>query len=417
MPKPSSSSSPTPPSDTHGLDRWAWLFVLTGSVLRVAWPLDMEWKFDEKWMFAKALAIASGREAWPWIGMPSGVGLQNPGLSIWPFALLAYVFPEPVAMTQAVQWINVLGLWGFALWVKRTWSAQHQALGLWGIALYAVSPLAVLFSRKIWAQDLLIVFVLPWLWGHRRRKHAWGAALWGLSGALLGQVHMSGFFAAAALLIVTAFMDRGRFHVLGWLAGSVLGALLLVPWLRFLLSPAARHVESGGELTLRFFIEALRHAWGLGIEYALGDAYHALLSGPSIAGVDTHLAAAARFALFALLLLAVVDRVRAGLRDHVPEPVRSYAGCVLIAGLGLCAARVSMYAHYLIVFGPLLHVVAAWSLSGRRWAVLALCGLQTFLSACFIVYIHVHGGAPEADYGTAYRAQSAEQRAIPAELP
>ena len=136
-----------------------------------------------------------------------------------------------------------------------------------------------------------------------------------------------------------------------------------------------------------------------------------------IAGVETYLAAAARYALFALLALAVVDRVRAGLSVRAPEPVRVYAGCVLIAGLGLCAARVQMFAHYLIVFGPMLHIAAAWSLISRRWAVLTLCGLQAFLTLCFILYVHVNGGAPDADYGKSYRAQTRQERTIPAELP
>jgi hypothetical protein len=398
------------------IDRLPWLFLLLGSLLRVLWPLDIEWKFDEKWMFAKALAVASGQESWPFIGMPSGVGLQNPGLSIWPFAVLGHVFREPVSMTQAVQWINVLGLWGFALWVKKTWPAPEQALGLWGCALYAVSPLAVLFSRKIWAQDLLIVFVLPWLWGHRRRETVWGAALWGLCGALLGQVHMSGFFAAAALLAATVLTDRGRFRVGAWLAGSALGALLLLPWLQFVLSPSSPHVGSAGHFSPAFFVEAARHAWGLGLEYALGRGYRQLLKGPQVAGVATHLAGIARYGLLGLLLVAAVLRVRDGLRVHVPEPVRTYTGCVLIAGLALIALRVQMYAHYLIVFGPLVHIAAAWTVYTRRWAVLALCSLQAFISVCFLLFIHTHGGAENADFGKSYRAQTAEERALPPEL-
>lgn len=411
MSKPSDPGSPETPAEHSRLDALPWLFLLLGSFMRVLWPLDMEWKYDEQWMFAKALAIASGRDPWPWIGMPSGVGLRNPGLSIWPFALIGHITDDPVAATQAVMWINALGVWGYALWVKKTWRASDRALGLWGIALYAVSPLSVLFSRKIWAQDMLIVFVLPWLWGHRERKHAWGAAVWGLCGALLGQVHMSGFFAAAALLAVTLWRERADFHVRAWLLGSVAGALLLIPWLLFVLSPQAKHV-SGGHLSIQFFTEALRHAWGLGLEYPLGRAYKVLLRGPELAGMATHLAGAARYALFFLLLVAAVLRVRTGVRAKLPEPVLTYAGCVLLAGLALCAARVQMFAHYLIVFGPMLHIVAAFSLLSRRWAVVALCSLQAFLSACFLLFIHAHGGAPLADYGKAYRVQSAAERQL-----
>jgi len=395
-------------------DRAVWVFLVLGTLLRVIWPLDMEWKFDEKWMFAKGVAIAEGRDAWPWIGMPSGVGLRNPGLSIWPFALIAYVVDTPVGMNQVIQWINALGLWALVLWVLKTWPKEQRALGLWGVALYAVTPLAVLFSRKIWAQDVLIVLVVPWLWGQRKRHTLLGAALWGCFGALLGQIHMSGFFAAAALLIVTIAQDRLRWNVGGWLVGSVLGSLTLLPWVQYVLSPEARNASHAG-FSPAFFVEALRHAWGLGLEYPLERAYHTLLRGPVFAGVKTHLAQAARYGLLLLLLWGLVARAFDGKKLlRLPEVVITYAGCVLVTGLLMIAARVHVYEHYLIVFGPMLHIAAAWLLFKRRVAVLLMCSLQAFLTVCFLLFVHEHGGAPEADYGKTYRAQTAEERALSA---
>jgi hypothetical protein len=79
----------------------------------------------------------------------------------------------------------------------------------------------------------------------------------------------------------------------------------------------------------------------------------------------------------------------------------------------MIAARVQVYEHYLIVFGPMLHIVAVWLLFKRRVAVLALCTLQATLTACFLVYVHQHGGAPDADYGKSYRAQTTEERSLP----
>jgi hypothetical protein len=419
MPTASISTSNARPSHNPFArwDRSVWIFLILGTLLRVIWPLDMEWKFDEKWMFAKGVAIAQGRDAWPWIGMPSGVGLRNPGLSIWPFALIAHVADTPTGMNQVIQWINALGLWALVLWVQRTWPKEQRALGLWGVALYAVTPLAVLFSRKIWAQDLLIVLVIPWLWGQRRRHTLIGAAVWGCFGALLGQIHMSGFFAAAALLIVTCAQDRLRWHLGGWLIGSVLGSLTLVPWVQYVLSPEARGASHAGGFSLSFFVEALRHAWGLGLEYPLERAYHTFLRGPVIAGVQTHLAQAARYGLLLLLAWGVIARALDGRKLlRLPEVIFTYAGCVVVAGLAMIAARIHVYEHYLIVFGPMLHIAAVWLLFKRRVAVLLLCTLQATLTVCFLVFVHEHGGAPDADYGKTYRTQSSEERALPAPM-
>jgi hypothetical protein len=384
--------------------------LAAGSALRLAWPLDMEWKFDEKWMFAKAQRIAHGVEPLPWVGMPSGVGLQNPGLSIWPFALLARLTHDPVHMAQAVQLINVLVLWGFALWVRSTWPREDRELGLWGVALFAVSPLPVLFARKIWAQDLLPLFVLPWLWSHSRRQRPLAAFAWGLSGALLGQLHMSGFFAAAALFMVSVAVDRKRFPWLPWLLGSALGALLLIPWVSFLLTPAAKHTAAGHVLSLAFFSEALTNAWGLGLRYPLGRAYNHFLQGPALLGVATHLGALARYGLLALLVLSAVLLVRERKTVALSKWLRVYIWTVALGGLLLTAAGVQVYAHYLIVWSPLLHVLAVWLVFRHRPLLLALCAGQLALTASFLLFIHQQGGVPDSDYGTAYRSQSAEQR-------
>ena len=388
-----------------------WILIALGSVLRVLWPSDMEWKLDEKWMFAKALRIASGADPWPWIGMPSGAGIENPGLSLWPFAIFARVLHDPVAMAQAVQVVNVLALWGFALWVGRTWPTADRSLGLWGVALFAVSPLPILFARKLWAQDLLPMLVLPWLWSHSRRERSVFAFAWGLTGAWLGQLHMSGFFTAAALAAATWLFDRKRFPWRGWLAGSVCGALTLLPWLQFALF-GPEHSVQAWRLTLRFFLDAGITAWGLGLRYTLGDDFFVLLTGPVVAGVTTYAAGLAQVGLVALALFAAVTLVRQRKQLTLSEPLRLYATAIVLCGLTMSAARVHVYAHYLIAWSPLLHVAAVWTLIRRRWALLALCGCQLVLSVSFALFIHQHGGAPAADYGVAYSRQTAEQRRL-----
>ena len=66
---------------------WLWSCLAIGSVLRVIWPLDFEWKLDEKWMFRKAESIAHGYEPWPLLGMQNGIGTENPGAAVWLFGL------------------------------------------------------------------------------------------------------------------------------------------------------------------------------------------------------------------------------------------------------------------------------------------------------------------------------------------
>src|SRR5262245_42536220 len=61
--------------------------LAVGGVLRLLWTQDMEYKADEVWTFEQTRASHSG--PWPRHGMPTSVEVANPGLSVWPFLVLA----------------------------------------------------------------------------------------------------------------------------------------------------------------------------------------------------------------------------------------------------------------------------------------------------------------------------------------
>jgi hypothetical protein len=213
---------------------------------------------------------------------------------------------------------------------------------------------------------------------------------------------------------VSVVRDRKRFAWLPWLAGSALGALLLIPWVEYLLTPEAKHAASAGHvLSLRFFSEALTNAWGLGLRYPLGHDYNRFLQGPELFGFATHLGAVARYGLFALLGLSALLLLRDRKLLLASAWLRGYFFTIVLGGLLLTAAGVQVYAHYLIVWSPLLHVLAVWTVFRWRPLLYALCGAQLFLTASFLCFVHDQGGVPNADYGVAYRAQSAEQRRPP----
>src|SRR5919198_1883880 len=85
--------------------------ALLGTIFRCAWPLDMEWKADEQRAFQ--LSQECGRSLpLPWIGMPSGVGTPNPGMSVWAFVALARLTSAstPEELGRAVMLANAAAL-------------------------------------------------------------------------------------------------------------------------------------------------------------------------------------------------------------------------------------------------------------------------------------------------------------------
>jgi hypothetical protein len=404
--------------------------LVVSALLRFSYAGDMEYKGDERFMFDRSQHIGQS-EPWPELGMTSGGGLKNPALSIWIFAILARVFSAntPLALDHAVIVLNVAA---FVIFFAAAWffsKPREKEIWLWGAALAGVSPVAVLLHRKIWAQSTLPIFCVLFLVGWWRRGRYEGAILWGLMGALLGQIHMSGFFFAFGFFAWEAALgwsrnERPPTKWLGWIGGSILGSITLVPWVKYVLSG----VDHGEKWSLdevlsgRFLRTWFSDGLGLGLDYSLGNHYADFLRYPLVGdSKDFYPALYMHGASFCAGALITAAGVLLALRwlfagGSVTSAVRGSSeiahtlGAAFFGfGIALTLSGVHIFRHYLLVTFPLEWVSFAWlafKATRRPRALLAVmwCA-QLGLSATFLHYIHVNGGAVGADYGPAYSKQ------------
>jgi hypothetical protein len=396
--------------------------MVLGTALRLIWAADMEWKGDEIWMYDTARQVADGTLSWPWLGMTSSTGLQNPGMSVWGFIALAYIAKTPVAMVRGVQWLNVLALWvmfGFCYW-QLAYQRHERTLWLWGLTLAAVSPLAILFSRKIWAQDLLPIFCVVMLIGHWYRDKRWGAFVWGLVGAMIGQVHMSGFFLAAGLWLWTIYSDGRQRQLwqtrwLSWLGGAVVGILPFIPWVLYAADASGNSARSWVGLVFpKFFIHWWTTSLGINLSYALGRYFWSdFLPQPLILGIPTYLVAVIHGILMGLGLWGLFTWVRSFKRPLAslirPVDTPSVEGYLrshgFVTGLVFTLFALNVPIHYLIVTFPMMYVWLASLFAYHRRLWLIVVASQLLLSVAFLVLIHTTGGFADADYGLVYRLQ------------
>lgn len=392
--------------------------VLLGVLLRVVWAGDMEFKDDEAMLFAHA----TGSDPWPGVGDLSGVGTVNPGMGIWVYSAKAQGLglTTPVALARGVMAINVGALLALVAFSLRVVAPREREPWLWATALFAVSPLAILFSRKIWIQSPLPAFVAVVLLGWWRRGRAAGAFAWGLVGAWLGQIHLSGFFFAAALAAATAIWDRAGARWRWWLAGSLAGALSLIPWLLRVFDSPGGDRSLSALLELQFWRRWLTYPLGFDIGESFGSDLGGFLAWPTAGGSGAYLVAAVLVAILlgamAVFVEAIAITVWPRKRER-PRPLggpRSSSAIAVRAavwgyGLLLSVSGAYVYRHYLIVLFalPFVALAAAALLRpalGRR----VLAGLvvaQAALSVLYLTYVHEHGGAPGGDYGVSYDAQ------------
>jgi hypothetical protein len=403
----------------HPQQKWIAFFIFAGCLCRLVWPADMKWQADEIWMYETARAVADDWQAWPMLGMNNGVGFLNPGLSVWCFIALAKVTSDPVAMMVLIALSNVLAILLFAGFVRRYVRPSLQSIWLWGSAFVSVNPLAVNFSRAIWATDILPLWSFGVFVSHWWRDRRWGAYAWGLIGTLIGQVHMSGFLWQSGLVLWTIWHEgRGKAKQktrwLFWLLGTIIGIIPLWPWLQQIANQVvtADRPSFAELLTPNFHLHWLLGAWGLGIEYEYtSEFWRSALFEPRIFGVPTFGVAIVHLALAVIAVGALIRwwlKRSATRRRHLIHPDRAmnywWAGG-LVMPLLLLFVRVRVPAHYLVVLFPLPQAWAAWLLHDRQRLLISACILQLLITIFFLVDVHRNGGIANGDYGLTYRAQ------------
>lgn len=249
------------------------LILLLAGGLRLGWPELTEFKRDEAALYSLALDVAEFK-ALPLHGIGSSVGLPNTPVSVYLFAIPLFVWKSPLAATL---WVGTLNTASVALaygMARRYWGMR---VALIAALLYAAAPWAVIYSRKIWAQNLLPVFVVGYAFSALlalvEGKRRWLIAHFGLL-AVVAQLHYSGlvFVPLTALLLVIFRRNVDR-RSLGAGAGAAL--LLALPFIAYLLSQAG---NGGGQVNIpQVMLNA--QALELAALVALGTDIHSL-AGP-----------------------------------------------------------------------------------------------------------------------------------------
>jgi hypothetical protein len=407
--------------------------LVCGAVLRFVWVEDIEYKYDEAWTFERAQA-----GVWTWEGMNSSVGLKNPGMSLWVFIVLDKLFAcqDPTDLARAVQCLNVAALVALVWFAYRVVPTGEREPWLWAAALGAVSAPTLIFQRKIWPPSVFPLLVLVFLtaWWHRGRL--WGAFTWGLVGACLGQIHMSGFFFAAGFAAWALLFGRKQVAWVAWLGGSCLGTLPLLPWLYSLATQPHARPDSHFVWTdvFRFWYVWSTDPFGLDVQFSLGKHFQDFLTYPVIAGRPTHLVLAVHVGLIVAWAVLLVRGGYLLWKDRAPWRERwigrsfqtAFTQNAALWGYGvlLTLTLEPMVRHYAVILFPLTFVWLARlvlagteaSPAGRRAARAVLVALflaQLFVSASFLAYIRVNHGAPDGDYGVTYGARTEPIHTLP----
>lgn len=383
-------------------------FLIAGICLRFLWPADMEWKADEKLMYSLAETAVHSNQL-PQLGMPSGGGVVNAGFSIWPFVLFYHLSSSPLGMVFWVMLLNVLALLLLYFCIKK-YEENEQQWMMTGLASFAVSLMPVLFSRKLWAQDILLCFTAVIWYCYLHRKWLPSLVVLGLAFALAGQVHLSGFFYFAGFCLAMLWYQKFRFTQ--WIAigaGFSAGMLPAIVWIQEFLKNPSGSSNMANILKAEFWLHALIDPLGINAYYSLGKDTKTFAAF-ELGNVSTCLPAVLVLTIVVVFLAGMFRFFKSGLSFRLKKAgVEAYA-FVLFPGLLLTFSGQPVRSHYLIPALPFLAMGLFWLMHklAYKWRMLMVFA-QMGISVLFLVFVHQKQEI-NGDFGTTYRNEMTREK-------
>ncbi len=246
--------------------------VLLAACLRLS-RLDLvEFKLDEAKHCKLALDLLQGHL--PMVGSISSLGMAKPPLMTYLMAIPLSISKDPVLATGFVALLNVGAVIGCYLLAKRYFG---ERVGLISSLLFAVSPWAVIYSRKIFTADLLPPFTVLFFWALFaaivRRRYRWLvlAFFWLACLIQINPVAISYF----PLLIALLFIYRSRIKPMPLLGGLLAFAMMFVPYIYYDVTHGMASLKtvlevSGAPAELDF--DSVKYA----VQLIAGYGYHSL---------------------------------------------------------------------------------------------------------------------------------------------
>lgn len=381
--------------------------LAVAAVARLSWLDLMEFKGDEANACRLALHVLGYSEPgigrfFPTAGLVSSVGVPNPPLFVYLVAIPLAIVRSPIAVAAAIATANVFAIWLTYVAGKRCFD---RFVGLASAAMLAVSPWGIVFSRKIWAQDLLPVcttlFVLQLhalLVERRPRASFWLIVI----AAAAVQLHFSAGVLVVVLTIALILARRGLQW--RWVAyGAVVAALLYAPYLALhaggMLHTAQHHARYAGPGRAARLLSAARYTVGI---VAGGSMRYLIGRSSTLATVLS-----AVLGVLGPLGLVAAARGQSGARTRLSILFCVWYALPLVL---LTVLDVRPYMHYFIVLLPLPYFGVAYlgeRLLARRPALAV--GVLGLTLACFVLIdasvfrTIIHNGGAPGDYGIAYR--------------
>ena len=406
--------------------RFNWIMITAILLLALGLRLihldSMEFKGDEAFNLMRARELAHLR-SFPLTSATSSTGIPEPPIFMYLLSLPIFISDDAIFVTGAIAVLNVFAILLCYILVRRYISPLAALISA---LLFAVNPWQVLYSRKIWTQNLLPFFSLLFLLlmfeaVFRNKPRLVSLAL--ITLALAVQLHLSAAF-MIPYAIVFLLWQRRMVRLRDVMLGMMVGLILFLPYFIYLGQHAmeiSRIImdRSHEPFVLRssavFIPLQLATTSGFAHETVLFSSYATFIRG---------MVSLTSFEVIArlLLLLGLIIGVL-----HRSAVTRALAGYALLGIAYIFASNTQIFPHYynaqLPVFFILISLPTAALISMKKrlpavisaFVICLLLVSQLYFTYSILQFIS-HEDCIWSEYGPPYRVQVAEVAMAVSEL-
>ena len=390
---------------------WVAIIFLLSAVFRLYNLNLIEFKSDEATTIYQTVRFFEQ----PYLierGLISGTGVYNFPFFNYLMVILAVWSRDPQFLSGIIALINSLLVGVFFMFAKKYYGLMTA---LFASSLLAFSPWGIIFSRKIWAQDLILLFFIPILWFLHEiilRKNTKVVFPMFLLLVLLAQLHGSGLF----LLIVSVLIFlvfRVRFSLKSAVAGVLIGLIPAIPY--FLFQINALPMCPDCEAFLKYknairifdfnnFLRPFQIISGLGYHFILGRNYNDFISTYPLVNQLKYIFTLGFFGIITGIIFVIFNE-------------RKYLFLVMyfiLIPLFYLITRTPAYMHYFVIVLPISALLFAISvtsiysyLRNRYLTTMAIAFFSIFIAANILFnyffnnFLELKKGT-EGDYGPIY---------------
>lgn len=387
---------------------WIIVFLLSAASFRILCLNLIEFKLDEATTVYQTVQFFLS----PHIvsrGLISGIGTYNFPLFNYLVILLAIFSKNPQTISFLIALINVTFVPIFYLIIRRYYD---QITAVFATFLLAFSPWAVLFSRKIWAQDLILIFMIPILWLLHsiilEKNTKFTLPLFILL-TLLTQLHGSGIFFMIATILIFLLL-RTRVNIKHALLGVSLGMIPAIPYIFFQISsnPTCvdclvflKYQQTVRNFDIYNFIRPLQLLNGMGYHFILGNSYNGFILSFPIVGYLKY-----------MFVFSTIFSFLGGI--YILFRNRTFIFILLytfIIPLLYFITRTQPYMHYFVILIPIMSILCAMGFiflygikKTRFWqvSIILLFSFFIIVNIIFLVFFYTFLSTQkiiEGDYG------------------